>query len=241
MVYYNRKLEKIDLSSMKYMTSGGCASIYHNNDIVFKRYYHNTSYSMRLNSDMFDLLKQIDNPHFIKLIDIYSKMNYLVLLKNRISLSNFKVDGYTAKYYTDNTVDVLYENVNYILENFCELEKLFKLFSDNKIVATDVRRDNVIIGKKDIIIIDPDLFYITNTVNSQIELKNKTKLLKLFRSILVDAVSNFPLYGKYIKYIDEELCNIEIKENTDVTYEISKKLNYVKKPIELFKDKLMLK
>lgn len=241
MAYYNRKLEKIDLSGMKYMTNGGCASIYRNNDIVFKQYYNNTSYSMRLNSDMFDLLKQIDNPHFIKLIDIYSKMGYAILLKNKIIYSNFKVDAYTSEYYIDNTINILYENKDYILENFYELEKLFKIFSDNKIIADDVRRNNVIIGRKNIVVIDPDLFYITNIFEYQIELKNKSKLLKLFRSIMVDAVSNFPLYGKYIKYIDEELCNIEIKENTDVTYEISKKLNYVKKPIELFEDKLMLK
>jgi len=233
MPYYNRKLERLDLSDMKYMTKGGCANIYRNDDIVFKQYYSNTSYSMRLNSDMFDLLKQIDEPHFIKLFDIYSKLNYLVMLKNKIVLSNFKVDGYTAKYYVDNTIDVLYENKDYMLENFYELEKLFNIFSDNRIITTDVRRENVVIGKNNIVVIDPDLFYFTNIINSKIELKNKEKLLKLFRSILVDAVSNFPLYNKYIKCIDE-LCNIEINENTEVIHEMSKRLNYIKKPIELF-------
>ena len=67
---------------------------------------------------------------------------------------------------------------DYILDNFYELEKLFKIFSDNKIVADDVRRDNVIIGKENIVVIDPDLFFITNVFGEQIELKNKYKLLK---------------------------------------------------------------
>jgi len=30
------------------------------------------------------------------------------------------------------------------------------------------------------------------------------------------------------------LCNIEINENTEVIHEMSKRLNYIKKPIELF-------
>lgn len=59
-------------------------------------------------------------------------------------------------------------------------------------------------------------------------------LLNLFRSICIDEAKQQPHYEKFISQIDTELVNIDITENTDVTYEISKKLRYVKKPIDFF-------
>lgn len=114
---------------------------------------------------------------------------------------------------------------------------LFKIFSENMICTDDIKRDNAIIGKDGIIIIDPDLFYTMDSSKDSIFTLNKKNLLKLFRSIFINSfsVENEPDYGKFISFIDTELVNIEITNNTDVVHEISKKLKYVKKPIELFK------
>ena len=40
-----------------------------------------------------------------------------------------------------------------------------------------------------------------------------------------------------VDFVENELMNIEVKDTTDITGEISKKLKYVKKPIELLKTK----
>ena len=103
------------------------------------------------------------------------------------------------------------------------------------ICTEDIKRDNAIIGKTGIIIIDPDLFYTTEASKDFVSALNKKKLLNLFRSIFMSSVANEPNYGKLITFIDTELVNIEVTENTDITYEISKKLKYIKKPVELFK------
>ena len=184
---------------------------------------------------MFDILKNINNPHFIELFDIYSDFDFIELLKNKVGILPFIVDAYTAKYYPDNSVNVLLEHKDYILDNFKELEVLFRIFSENMICTDDIKRDNTVIGKDGIVIIDPDLFYTMQSSKEFISTLNKKKLLNLFRSICINFLKEEPNYEKNINFIDSELVNIEVTENTDVTYEIYKKLKYIKKPIELFK------
>lgn len=235
MSYYNRNYKKLKLSAMEYLNSGECAKILYNKEMVFKEYYSETILNCRLSEKMFDILKNINNPHFIKLFDIYSDFDFIELLKNKIGILPFIVDAYTAKYYPDNSVNVLLEHKDYILDNFKELEVLFRIFSENMICTDDVKRDNTVIGKDGIVIIDPDLFYTMQSSKEFISTSNKKKLLNLYRSIFINSLKNELNYGKFIPFIDSELVNFEIKDNTDVTYEISKKLKYIKKPIELFR------
>ena len=160
MSYYNRNHKKLKVNALEYLNSGECAKILCNKDIVLKEYYSETILNSRLNGKMFDILKNISNPHFIELFDIYSCFDFIELLENKIGILPFIVDAYTAKYYSDNSVNVLLEHKDYILDNFRELELLFKIFSENMICTDDIKRDNTVIGKDGIVIIDPDLFYI---------------------------------------------------------------------------------
>lgn len=102
------------------------------------------------------------------------------------------------------------------------------------ICADDVKRDNTIMSKNSIIIIDPDLFYITETSKDFLSELNKRKLLNLFENILIKSVINEPDYVKYKAFIENKFDSIEVTDKTDITYEISKKLKKIKKPIELF-------
>ena len=235
MAYYNREYRKIKLDNMKYLNSGGCAKVLYDNNIIFKEYYSEIPLSCKLSIKMFHILKEIDNPHFIELLDIYSDFSLTELIKNKLKILPFTLDAYTAKYYPDDSVNVLQEHKDYILDNFRELEILFKIFTDNMICTSDVKRANAILSKNGIIIIDPDLFYMVKYSKQSISIKNKEKLLDLFRSICIASVTKKHYCGKAISLIDNELVNIRLKENIDITHEISKKLKYVKKPIELFK------
>lgn len=235
MSYYNRNHKKLKVNALEYLNSGECAKILCNKDIVLKEYYSETILNSRLNGKMFDILKNISNPHFIELFDIYSCFDFIELLENKIGILPFIVDAYTAKYYSDNSVNVLLEHKDYILDNFRELELLFKIFSENMICTDDIKRDNTVIGKDGIVIIDPDLFYTIESSKELISTLNKKKLLHLFRSILINFVKNEPNYGKIITFIDNELVNFEVTDDTDVAYEICKKLKYIKQPMELFR------
>ncbi len=103
------------------------------------------------------------------------------------------------------------------------------------ICTDDIKKDNIVISKDGIVIMDPDLFYTMQSSREFISALNKKKLLNLFRSILINSLKNEQNYGKIITFIDNELVNFQIKGDTDITYEISKKLKYTKRTIELFR------
>ena len=235
MSYYNRNYKKLKLNTLEYLNGGECARILCNKEIIFKEYFPDTELCYRINEEVFDILKNINNPHFIELFDIYSDFDFIELLKNKVGILPFIVAAYTAKYYPDNSINVLLEHKDYILDNLRELEILFGIFSENMICTDDIKWDNTVIGKDGIVIIDPDLFYTMQSSSEFISKLNKKNLLYLFRSILVNSIKNEPNPGKIITFIDNELVNFEVKVNTDVAYEISKKLKYIKKPIELFR------
>ena len=235
MAYYNREYKKINLDNMKYLNNGYCAKVLYDNNIIFKEYYHETAPDCKLSIEMFDILKEIDNPHFIELLDIYSDFSLTKLIKNRMNILPFFPDAYTAKYYQDDSVNVLQEHKDYILDNFRELEILFKIFTDNMICTSDVKRANAILNKNGIIIIDQDLFYIDKCSKRSISIKNKEKLLVLFRSICMASITKEQDYNEVLSLVYGELSNIKVRKNTNITHEISKKLKYVKKPIDLLK------
>ncbi len=235
MSYYNRDYKKLKVDDMEYLNRGQCAKILYNEKMILKKYYSDTSIVFRLKEKLFDIFKSINNPHFIELYDIYSDFNFIGLLKNKIGISSFNVDAYTAKYYSDNSLNVLFENKDYILDNFKELETLFEVFSENGICTDDVKRDNAVIGKDGIIIIDPDLFYTMESTKETILKINKNNLLQLYKSILINSSACEDNHANIVKFINNELVNINVTSNVDVTYEISKKLRYIKKPIDFFR------
>lgn len=234
MTYYNRKCEKIKLKlkRMDYLNCGQCSQVFCYENIIFKEYFNYTNSYCRLNSEMFDILKTIDNEHFIKLYEIYSNMTLVELFKYKKNELSFMTDAYTAKYYVDDSTNVLCEHIDYILDNFKELEILFDIFSENAIRANDIKRSNAIINSDSIIIIDPDTFSISQLSKKNIKILNKVKLLNLLRSILFSNAINESNCEKIESKINNELINFEVKENTEVVYEISKKLKYVKRPID---------
>jgi len=234
MAYYNRDgcLLKLNRKEFQYFSSGQCAFVSHNNEIVFKEYFSDTLVNCRLSPDLFDILKDIDDEHFIKLFEIYSEMDLLELMHYIVNIRRFVVDSYTACYYSDDSVNALYENNDYILDNFNELEKLFDVFTDNSIITEDVKRENAILSHSGIVIIDPDAFYLSSLPKEDITVFNKQQLLCLFRSICVSGIGKIENRDDILRKVVLDLAEINIDSKTDLTYEIFKKLQYVKRPIE---------
>lgn len=130
----------------------------------------------------------------------------------------------------------MFEQKNYLLENIEKLEKLFETFSDYKICVEDVKRRNTVINRNEIIIIDPDLFYIFNENASKdfMSLVNKRKLLELVRSIMVNSESGEVDYLTFENGINMEILDFKVSDETNITNEVAQKLKYVKKPIYFF-------
>ena len=185
------------------------------------------------------ILKNIDNSHFMKIYDIYSEMSTFELAQYILKQRPFIVDAYTAKFYPEEPINVLYEHTDNVLENLNELEILFKIFSYNGIVTDDVKRTNTVLNKNEIIIIiiDPDAFYISKESPKDLLVRNKKELLYIFKSLLLHSARENENSKKWLlinRKIDNDLTNFEIEENTNITNEFSKRLGYVKRPIDYF-------
>ncbi len=211
MAYYNRngKVLKIE-RKMEYLTSGECASVRHNNKIILKEYFSDTTINCRLTAKLFDILKDIDDKHFIKLFEIYSDMDLLELIQYKTNFRNFVVDAYTAEYYSDNSVNVLYEPIDYLLNNFSELESLFDIFTDNSIITDDVKRKNAILSHSGIVIIDPDTFYTSSLSKQDIAIENKMELMYLFRSICISCIEKDINHDDALRKVVLDMTDINV-------------------------------
>lgn len=236
MAYYNRQLQRLKLKrkKLKYLDRGCCAKAYYYGDKVFKKYFSETGDDSRLKPEVFDILRDINHDHFIKLFEIYSDMNLSELLIYLLDKSSFQVDGYMAKLYLNISINVLEGPIDYISDNFRELDILFDIFTNNGIQTKDVKRKNTAMSSNGIVILDPDCFYMSKDSKSTLKTKNKEKLLDLFKSICRDSAENYVNHEELKDKIDKKIGDIRVTENTDVAYEISKKLSYVKKPIDYF-------
>ena len=191
--------------------------------MVFKQYNQTISDRYKIFPSVFDVLKKIDNDHLIKIIDLYTKSYF----------GKFIVDGYTTLYYEEDTMNPFLKYTDYLLDNFFEIEQLFNYFSANHILTDDVRRDNTILGKDKIIIVDPDQFLVTCDSIRYISIINKRKLAFLFRNIMMKSITDLNNPGNLRFEVDKNLFNFELNPDTDLTNEISKRLSKYRYPIEL--------
>ena len=201
---------------------GCCGGIYkYKNDCV-KLYYDLSLSNGKISKKVFEKLKEIDSDYFVKLKDLLYQEG----------LQEFS--AYTMKYYSAEKLNILDLDTEYTLYMFHEYLKLFNKFSEMKIIAEDVKRNNTIYDGKNLILIDPDLFYFSNNIED-CKVSNYNKLLRLFRSIYLEEVKKI-LKLNYNPFNDlGELFNLEMGPNMD--NELAKKLKKYRHPRDYFKSK----
>lgn len=234
MKFINEKGKIINLGDFKFLDHGNCANIYYNNNLVFKKYKSNTQSEYKINSKVFNILKDINNPNFIKLYDIYM----LTTLKERFSyllnITKFRIDAYTAKYYKKDYIDPLYINKDYLLSNLHEIEKIFCELSRYRVKVGDIHANNTVYTNDTITIIDPDLFELSTSSQSEIEILNKRHIIKLFESMIENSSGLFyDERNALLDWVDDNFTKDSITEKTNVTDFIAKQLRHVKRPIDL--------
>ena len=215
---------EIDDSKENMINHGCCGEIYkYKNDCV-KLYYDSSLSNGKINKKVFETLKEIDSNYFVKLKDLLYPEG----------LQEFS--AYTMKYYIAEELNILDLDTEYTLYMFHEYLKLFNEFSEKKIIAEDVKRNNTIYDGKNLILIDPDLFYFSNNVE-YCKISNYNRILQLFRSIYLEEVKKI-LDLDYSKnpFTDlGELFNLEMGPNMD--NELSKKLKKYRCPRDYFNSK----
>ena len=224
---------KFDMKEFQFLNDGGCARVYHNNIQIFKRYYKAIPNNLKLRKDVFNILKQIKSANFIKLYNSY----YVEYNYKRINFNDEYLDAYTAEYYQKENIIPALINKDYLLENLKKLDDLFGSLSDNKIETHDVSVWNTILTKESIVIIDPDFYELSNDLKNNIKIRNKEILLNLVKDLLlkIELFKDYNTMKKMERWFDNNFDLNEITERTDLACELSKKLKYVKRPIDVIK------
>lgn len=79
------------------------------------------------------------------------------------------------------------------------------------------------------------MFYIINSTKTFLRKTNKIKLLYLFNSIIINSIDDDLDYPRKIRILHNLLSDIIIADKTNITYKLSKKLQHIKKPIDIKK------
>lgn len=210
---------------------GGCSNVYLSNGIVTKKYYDYTNHC-RIDNEVFEYLKGVDNPHFINLIDYYyevSKIYYPDGDERDIKevIKQYLIDVYRYYYIKSDDVDILTAPTEYILYNFEEIEKLFKRFAKDKLMVYDMKKQNTVLTKDNIVIIDPDLFCFKDD-KKMCKSFNRVMLSYLFIHLFLDN----PRYEmeQYRSKIDD-LFTFK-NETGNLIGPLSKRLSRYKRPID---------
>lgn len=238
MAYIDEKGKKFkyDYKDLKHLDQGDCANIFYDNKIIFKIYDEDLPLKYKIQPDIFNVLKEINNPHFIKLYDLYMHVNLLERFLYLIHSINFMVDCYTAKYYKKEKLDPMFMDKEYLLNSLYEIEKIFNELAINKIKVSDIKKNNTVYTNDSIVIIDPDFFRFSTESQEDIKKWNKRNIITLFESILLSP-SEITLdeRDKLRKwYIDNPLIR-KVYNANNATDEIAKKLQYVKRPIDIIR------
>ncbi|MBR1416246.1 MAG: hypothetical protein IJ572_00310 [Bacilli bacterium] len=202
----------------KEFSRGTTASIKKKNNIVYKKYFVDTPISMKVDKELFDILKEINHKNFLSLLKIRIINDYVV--------------GYTYKYVKSDDIKITEKDTSYTLDNLRDLEKLVDIFNQSKILMCDTHAFNMITQKDNIVIIDPDSYQIDNKRSYEdFVLGNKIRLLSYIKNLYVNCCKKYD-EDYYLAIL--KIFNIDLRNNLSLSNELSKRLTY-KKPIDAIK------
>ena len=125
MYYYNLKGELIcfNLGEPKY--KGKSSRIFQLKDECYlKQYFSYSTSNVRMNQELFNILKRLDHPHINKVLELYydsAKIKSKEYLTSHIH--NLDVDAYKYLYIEDRFVNIIKESTEYLLYNLQKLEE----------------------------------------------------------------------------------------------------------------------
>ena len=235
MAYYDTNGKKFNhrSDSFRRLDVGGCAEIFTNDDIIWKKYFFPVNDKYRITPEVFELLKTFTNPNFIELYNIYMERGFFHFLPSK----EFSVDAYTAKYYRGEEINILEQSVDYLIDNFSRLERLFDAFTSEHIVTDDIKFHNTVLTSDSIIIIDPDCFRVDTSLSErEISRENKKNLWKLFQSVCINCYKDYRSCGTTLARIVHKSNPDGESDYENMALQLSKRLKPYKKTINYFRN-----
>lgn len=230
MKYYDENGKEIIIPDSVFSVEdnhGKCGTIYKfSDDLCIKRYDRDIYFDYcLLNTSIYDDLKTIKSDN---LVDIK-----MPLYKDNKSI----IDAYLLTYYKEQYDDFLEIPTEYLLYNLEEILKLIKEISEYKIRLDDLKRENIILTKDNIVLIDPDRWYYKfKDSEKEIEKLNINNIMAMFSKITKESLKNnyldFLIENNLYDYVISNKL-FPLTSNKDRAMKVlSKRLNGYKRPID---------
>ena len=151
----------LDLSELELIGSGSFGEVYKCDDLAIKIYDSATYDCDNIHIDIFEDLRDIDLPGFLKLVDYSTVM----CRKEKLSKKrDYNVDekevinAYSSKFIEASKEKMIDKPIEYTLNTLYEFKKVLDELNKRKILISDPHNENVIINDNNLVIIDPDLY-----------------------------------------------------------------------------------
>ncbi len=232
MEYYNSKGERIIYNLNKPKYQGKSSQIFElESGYCLKQYFPYSTESVRMNQELFCLLKKLNHPNINRVIELYydfSKIKSLEYLRSHIQ--SLEPDAYKYLYIEDSFIDIMRKSTEYLLYNLQELESLINTFTELGVWIRDFKRENAVYFEDRIILIDLDCCKIIKDCSHDEIQKNNTRCLE---ELFIDLFEKCRSYS--YKYEDEVFDLFTSEENISITSSVSKKLCRCKTPFDYIK------
>ena len=141
MYYYNSKGELIcfNLDEPKYQ--GKSSKIFQLKDAYYlKQYFLYSTSNVRMDRELFNILKQLDHPHINKVLELYYDSAKIKSKEYLIKhIQSLDVDAYKYLYIEDRFANIIKESTEYLLYNLQKLGIWIKDFKRKILFFTKIK------------------------------------------------------------------------------------------------------
>lgn len=232
MYYYNSQGELINFNLGEQKFQGKSSRIFLLEDECYlKQYFPYSTSNVRMDLELFRILKKLDHPHTNKVLELYYDSAKIGSKEHLIShIQDLDVDAYQYLYIEDSFVDIMKESTEYLLYNLQVLEELTHTFTELGIWMKDFKRENTVFYKDRIILIDLDCCKLAKNNNYyDIQRNNMYCLQELF-------IELFEKCKSYSYRYEDDVSELFAKEEDTLTSSVSKKLCKYRTPLEYIKN-----
>lgn len=224
MFFYTKDNQKINIYVNKNNKIGGetHGNIYKFNDDTCIKVYKQAD---EIDKEVLELIKKLRLRNYYQIYDIFFD-------------SKGTLKAHIMKYYKPEEIDILTTPMAYTLNNLYNLLFSVDILNKNNILINDMHTGNMILGDKNITIIDTDLYTFNKFyTNGQLHFKNLCALSHLFEQIYLEALVEYhpDLKNKITIEIIKNLFKIQNKLSIDDTFMLLEQYDY---PIDYIKRRI---
>lgn len=221
MIFYdeNKKPVEYNLDSMPLLGKGMFGKVYKASDETCLKCFN---YEQKQNERPLKIIRDLSLPSFY---DIYSF--YYTGEEGLI--------GYLMKFYPKEDIDILGIHKDYLLKNFEQMYEDFGLISQNSMDIVDLNYNNIIFTEEKMIIIDADLYRLSNSSNAFTKKMNKKHLLFLYINLIIRQLTiKYGYDERKLSLIKDELVNF-FYDKVKNPRAFERKLKEFERPIEFIR------